>query len=310
MTLPDDPGTRMLVLVWGVLLAAAIPLAALTPVRRRAGGDVRSMWVKYASWFIMVPAITVPLLLGRAWTQAALMLLSFHAFEEFSRAVGLWRERGHVWLARACIALVYLPVFIPWYGLFMTMPVCLVILIYLYPVMRDRYRGMIQCSCLTIVGVIYFGWFPAHLAFLMNAAAGPALLLAFLLVVVMNDASAYLIGSSVGRRLLSPNLSPRKTVEGTLGAMAVSIALIFLVRFALGGISSLHALLLGLLLSVGGTCGDLTMSLIKRDVGVKDSGALIPGHGGLLDRLDSIVFTAPLFFHFMSHFYPGVMAAP
>jgi len=295
--------------VWAVLLAAAIPLVVLTIVRCRRGKSVKALWVKYAAWFLMAPAITIPVVLGRRWLQVAFLLLSLYAFEEFSRAVGLWRERGHVWLGRAAIVLAYVPVFIGWYGLFMAIAAYIILLVFVFPIMRDKYEGMVQRTCLTMLGTLYFGWFLAHLGFLANAEAGRELVLAFLLIVVVNDASAYLIGSTLGRRALSPTLSPNKTVAGALGALAVTIGMVFAVRFALVGISAGHAVLLGLVLSVGGTCGDLAMSMIKRDVHIKDTGSLIPGHGGVLDRLDSVLFTAPIFFHFMNYFYDIGMVA-
>ena len=300
--MPEETWARMLMLLWGVLIGAAVPLAVLSPLRWRRGKKVAAMWLKYSAWFIMAPLITVPLILGRYWIQAAFLVMSLYAFEEYSRAVGLWRHRPHVWLARTCIVLIYVPVAISWFALFVAMPAYLIIIIFAFPVARDEYEGMIQRTCLTVLGVLYFGWFLAHLAFLMNVAAGRALLPAFLLVVVVNDSAAYLIGSSFGRRPLVPKMSPNKTVEGTLGALAITMGVMFAVRFALGEISLLHLLLLGFLLSVGGTVGDLTISMIKRDVHIKDAGRLIPGHGGLLDRLDSIIFTAPIFFYFMKHF--------
>ena len=302
MRLLEITWVRMFLLVWGVLLAFAVPLAVLTPIWSRRGKNVKAMWVKYGAWFIMVPVLTIPACFHRVVMQVALLLLSLYAFEEFSRAVGLWKHRAHVWLARIGILMIYVPVLFPWFSLFMTMPAYVVMLVFLFPIARDKYEGMIQRSCLAMLGVIYFGWFLAHLAFLMNVAEGRAMVLAFFLVVIVNDASAYLIGSTVGKRLVSPNISPKKTVEGVLGSAAVSIGMIFAVRFALPCISLPDTILLGFVLGVGGTCGDLTISLIKRDVGVKDMGTLIPGHGGLLDRLDSILFTAPIFFHFLKHF--------
>ena len=299
---PNEPWQQMTVVVWGVLIVAAIPLAVLIPFRKRAGKPVKSMWIKYGAWFIIAPLVTIPLALGRYWMQSVFLLMSLYAFEEFSRAVGLWRSRGHIWLARLCIALLYLPVFLDYHGLFVAAPAYAILLIFLFPVVGDKFKGMIQLTCLTIMGVVYFGWFLGHMAFLANREVGRQLILAFLLIVAVNDAAAYVIGSTLGRRKLSPNISPNKTVEGMIGAMLVAIGMTFAVRFALLGIAWPHALLLGFLLGLGGTCGDLVISMIKRDVQIKDTGSLIPGHGGLLDRLDSVLFTAPIFFHFMNYF--------
>jgi len=303
MALLQEPWIRMFLLVWAVFIGCTIPLVILSFVRRAKGKDVRSMWVKYGAWFIMVPVVTLPMFLGRWGMQAAFLVLSLLAFEEFSRAVGIRDEPSRLWLARAAIVLIYLPVFASWYCLFMAMPAYLILLVLLLPILRDRYEGMVRRTCLTVLGVLYFGWFLAHLAYLMNTETGRELVLAFLLVVVMNDASAYLVGSSFGRHRLAPRLSPKKTIEGSVGALAVAMGVMFAVRFAFEGITLAHTIALGFLLAFGGTCGDLAISLIKRDVGIKDTGSLIPGHGGLLDRLDSILFAAPIFFHFLNHFY-------
>lgn len=303
MNLPDEPWLRMLLLVWAVLVAAAIPLAVLTYVRRRRGEPAKPIWTKYAAWFLMAAAVSVPMALGRLWLQAMFLLLSLYAFEEFARAVGLWKERGHMWLARIGILLVYVPVVTCWYGLFAAMAAYVIILTFAFPIMRDKYEGMVQRTCLTVLGVIYCGWFLGHVAFLANIESGAALVLAFLLVLAVNDAGSYFIGSLIGRHRLAPNLSPQKTVVGALGGIAITIGMMFVVRFALCGISVAHTILLGFLLSIGGMCGDLAMAMIKRDVQIENTGTLIPGHGGLLERLDSVLFTAPIFFHFMHYFY-------
>jgi phosphatidate cytidylyltransferase len=303
MNLPTELWQRMLFLVWGILIAWSIPLLIITLIRKRLGKEVKSLWVKYGSWFIMVPALTVPLLLGKWSTQALFLLLSLYAFEEFSRSVGLWKQRAHMWLGRISILLVYATVFINWFGLFMSMPAFVIILAFLLPILKDRYQGMIQHTLLTIFGVTYFGWFLAYLAFLMNIDTGSQLIIAFLLIIVTNDASAYIIGSNLGRHHMVPNLSPNKTWEGAIGASLVTIGVTVAIRSALYNMPVWEALILGILLAFFGTCGDLSISLVKRDVHVKDTGHLIPGHGGLLDRLDSILFATPVFFHFMNAFF-------
>jgi phosphatidate cytidylyltransferase len=303
MNLPTELWQRMLLLVWGILVAWSVPLLIITVIRKRLGKDVKSIWIKYGSWFIMVPVFTLPLLLGKWFTQALFLLLSLYAFEEYSRTVGLWKEQAHMWVGRISILLVYATVFIRAFGTFMSMPAYVIILAFLLPILKDRYQGMIQCTVLTIFGVIYFGWFLGYLAFFMNIDTGPQLIIAFLLIIVTNDASAYIIGSNLGRHHMVPNLSPNKTWEGAIGAGIVTIGVTVAIRFALYDMAVWTALAFGLLLAFFGTCGDLSISLVKRDVHIKDTGHLIPGHGGLLDRLDSILFASPVFFHFMNVFF-------
>ena len=108
-----------------------------------------------------------------------------------------------------------------------------------------------------------------------------------------------------GKHPLRSIISPKKTWEGALGAFAFSMLLPWLLRFSLPGFGPRELLLTGLIVGVGGQLGDLSISVIKRDVGIKDMGATIPGHGGVLDRIDSLVYAAPLFFH-MVRFFGGL----
>jgi phosphatidate cytidylyltransferase len=127
-----------------------------------------------------------------------------------------------------------------------------------------------------------------------DAPRGLAWLLVVILVTWLSDSGAYLVGRSYGRRSLIPVVSPKKTVEGLIGGLA-SAALTGAVAVALFGlgVSPALGLLLGIVLGVVGVLGDLAVSVLKRQAGVKDSGTLIPGHGGMLDRLDALLFTFP-----------------
>jgi phosphatidate cytidylyltransferase len=303
MTLPTELWQRLLLLVWAILIAWSIPLLIITLIRKSRHKEVKPIWIKYGSWFIMVPVMTLPLLLGKYFTQGLFLVLSLYAFEEFSRTVGLWKETAHMWLGRICILLVYATVILSSFGTFMSMPAYIIILAFLLPILKDKYEGMIQRTVLTIFGVIYFGWFLAYLAYLANIETGFQLIIAFLLIIITNDASAYIIGSNLGRHKMVPHLSPNKTWEGAIGAGIITVGVTVAIRFALYNMDWWVAVILGVLLAFFGTCGDLSISLLKRDVHIKDTGHLIPGHGGLLDRLDSILFATPVFFHFMNAFF-------
>lgn len=163
----------------------------------------------------------------------------------------------------------------------------------------------------TLTGAIYtgallsFALFLRHLPGAVNARHGTALVLAPVLLTWTSDTFAYFVGRAWGTRKLIPRVSPGKTVQGAVGAvvgsMLVSLAYAqFLDRFPVYHLGTLEALLFGLLISVTAQVGDLVESLLKRDVGVKDSGVLLPGHGGALDRFDSLLFTLPVAYFFLS----------
>jgi len=169
-------------------------------------------------------------------------------------------------------------------------------------------------ACFSIAGIIYVGFSFAHLILLRFLAqdvvlATPAgdmtLGCAFLWIMFLgtwsSDTFAYFAGSFFGRRKLCPAISPKKTVEGFLGGLVGTTAVVAALGCALGFSVPLMALL-GVLLALTATVGDLAESVIKRYAGVKDSGRLIPGHGGVLDRFDSVMFTAPFVYYFIQVF--------
>ncbi|HEX9162265.1 MAG TPA: phosphatidate cytidylyltransferase [Thermoanaerobaculia bacterium] len=155
-------------------------------------------------------------------------------------------------------------------------------------------------SAVAVLATMYVGMLAGSLIRLRSDfPVGPKLVFFLLLVVWLGDAGAYYVGKQFGRRKLSPRISPKKTVEGLMGGIAMSvitavvIQLTFFHEFPLT-----QAIVVGIVLSISGVIGDLAESMWKRSAAVKDSGTLIPGHGGFLDRLDSILFTAPILYFY------------
>jgi phosphatidate cytidylyltransferase len=153
-------------------------------------------------------------------------------------------------------------------------------------------------TAVCVLGTLYVGMLSGSLLRLrLDFEVGAQLVFFLLLVVWLGDAGAYYVGRSLGRRKLSPRVSPKKTIEGGLGGMATSLVAATVIHFTfLPEFPLVHALIAAALLSVAGVVGDLAESLWKRSADVKDSGTLIPGHGGFLDRFDSILFTAPILY--------------
>jgi phosphatidate cytidylyltransferase len=159
----------------------------------------------------------------------------------------------------------------------------------------------------TLLGLMYVPWllnFIQKINFFPNVE-GKYFLLYFILVTKFSDMGAYSVGSLIGRHKMIPRISPGKTWEGFAGAVFVSTAasLVFVHFFGakMAGMNFLHATILGIVLSVTAVIGDLIESLFKREAGVKDSGSLFPGIGGILDLLDSLLFNAPIMYLYLRH---------
>ena len=296
----------ILYLIGSILVAYGAVLVILTIIFKIQKQDIKSMWIRYLAWFLMIPPVLIPLLYSRIIFQMVMLVLSLLCFREYSRVVGLWKDKYYMAVCYVSVLFCYIPVFLVRFGFFQVIPVYLVILVLLVPLIRGEYEHMIQKSCLAMLGIVYFGWFFAHVGFLRNTPYGIAYVFFLFVLVEINDASAYIFGRLFGRHKLAPKISPKKTAEGFIGGLVVVIALSFVFRVLTPGFSVYHRILLAFVIAVGATCGDLIMSFIKRDLQLKDFGKVLPGHGGLLDRLDSIIFVAPLFFHLVNLFYPLV----
>ena len=295
------------VVIAGTLLVlSGLLLAAL----KAYGRDVSSPLRTYRGWLIMIPIVLATLLLGRAATIAGVTLLAAFGFREFARATGLYDDW---WMT----IIVYLAIFAlgsvslmtdprldqpGWYGFFMALPTFVIALILLLPVVRNRAKGELQNVALAIFGFIYFGWMFMHLGFLANMENAYGYLLFLIFAVEINDVAAFTFGKMFGKRKLREHISPNKTLAGSIGAMAVSLLLPWLLWFSFPHFSPALLILTGLIVGIGGQLGDLVISYIKRDIGIKDMGATIEGHGGILDRVDSMIFVAPIFFHMVRWF--------
>jgi phosphatidate cytidylyltransferase len=173
-------------------------------------------------------------------------------------------------------------------------------------VAKSNPAGLLAIST-TLFGLMYVPWllnFVQKINFLPGVD-GRWYLIYFLVVTKFSDMGAYAVGSLIGRHKLIPRISPGKTWEGFGGALAFSVggslAMAALFGSRLVGMTPAHAIVLGAVLSVGAVVGDLIESLFKREAGVKDSGRLFPGIGGILDLLDSILFNAPLMYLYLRH---------
>lgn len=148
------------------------------------------------------------------------------------------------------------------------------------------------------LGLIYIGCLLNYLLYIRRLPQGRGLVLLLLLAVWACDSGAYFVGRRFGKHKLAPRISPGKTIEGALGGVGASLGVVFLARVWLDNLSVTEAILLGIGIGITAQVSDLCESKIKRWAEVKDSGSLIPGHGGMLDRIDSFIFAAP-FFYFM-----------
>ena len=258
------------------------------------------------SWVLIGAAMIGPVLLGAAWVIGGICLLSLLCYREYARATGLFRER----LVSSTVVLGILAVTFAvadhWYALLMALGPLVISIIAAGALLSDRPKGYIQRVALGVFAFALFGSGLGHLSYMANDTLYRPMLVWLLLCVEMNDVFAYMTGRLFGKRKLAPQTSPNKTVGGAAGALIGTTVLTgLLCHFVFRGTEidhPVHLVALGVIVSVAGQCGDLVLSSIKRDLGIKDMASTIPGHGGLLDRFDSLLLVAPAVFHYVGYF--------
>jgi len=292
----------------GILAALAIaPLVvcALTRLSVISLELRKELWLRWKSWLVLVAAMAAPILLGAGWVMLAVAALSWLCFQEFARATGLFRELR-------IMAVVGVGIFALWFAnvdhyerLYFSLAALTSGVIAIVTLPENRPQGYLQRVALGMLGFLFFGYSLGYLGLITNDERYSPLLIMVLLSVELNDVFAFCVGKTFGRRKLLANISPGKTVAGSLGALVLTTALVMwmgkgiFAGTAMGNFFPL--LMLGLLISVLGQMGDLILSAIKRDIGIKDMGVCIAGHGGWLDRFDSLVLVPPAVYHFLSY---------
>ncbi len=220
-------------------------------------------------------------------------------------------DRRVLFWAYIAIPIQYYWIAIGWYGMFTVfIPVYVFLFLPLRMVTIGETSGFLRAAGTMHWGVMMMVYCMSCIAALYmltpnnNPIAGAPGLIVFLLFLnQFNDAAQYFWGKKLGKHKIIPAVSPNKTVEGFVGGAITTTIIAAICAPYLTPLSHAMALMLGIIIACAGFIGDVIVSALKRDLGIKDTGQILPGHGGILDRIDSLMFTAPLYFHFIHYFY-------
>ncbi len=298
----------------GLVLVAAT-LAAVLLKRYVAHGAphgvIDNLRARINAWWVMVAVMGVAFLFGRAGVMLLFFFASFEALREFI-TLTYTRRADHDALATSfyvILPLQYILVWTQWYGLYsIFIPVYAFLLLPIAGVLAGDTTRFLERTAKVQWGLMICVYCLSHVPALLNLhvpgyEGRNALLIVFLVLVVQSsDVFQYIWGKLFGRRKIAPAISPSKTVEGLLGGV-LSATILGAALWWITPFNPWQAGLMALAINVMGFFGGLVMSAIKRDRGVKDWGDLIEGHGGMLDRLDSVVFAAPVFFHLTRYWW-------
>lgn len=278
----------------------------------KPGKNFTEPLLRIRTWWLIIILLFGALLLSRGAAIIFFGLVSYLGFKEFITLIPT-RQADHrvlVW-AYCAIPVQYFWAYIEWYGMFIIyIPIFMFLLLPMRMLLRGQTEGFLKAAGTLQWGLMTTVMSLSHLAYLLVLPGdglaeqmGVGLVLYLISLTEINDVAQYLWGKSCGHRKVVPEVSPNKTWAGLAGGVMSTTLLAPLLAPVLTPLSLPHALLVGSLIGVSGFFGDICISAVKRDIGIKDTGTLLPGHGGILDRVDSLTFTAPLFFHFVHYFY-------
>ena len=305
-----DPALSLLLMgLFGVLAVASLIGFVLS--RRYKNATIANLNARIRAWWLMCTVSVIAMLIGPVGSVVLFALMSFFALRECITLMPTRRgdHEALFWCFFAILPVQYFLVGFDWYGVFVIfIPVYAFLFIPVRVALAGDTRHFLERSAKiqwSLMMAIYcVSHAPALLMLDIPGYAGQniKLILFMMIVVQISDVLQYVFGKLWGKRPIVPKLSPNKTVEGFIGgiftASMVGAGLWWITPF-----NPLQAFFISLLITLLGFAGGLCMSAIKRDRGVKDFGAMLEGHGGMMDRIDSLCFAAPVFFHVVRYYF-------
>ncbi|MCZ4279156.1 phosphatidate cytidylyltransferase [Kiloniella laminariae] len=307
--------------VFGLLAFATLLVAVM---RRGKADEVhKELWLRVKSWWYMAGIFIFAIAINRTLSVIFLALLSFLAFKEYLSMIPTRRADHRVlFWAYLAIPIQFYWIHAGWYGMFIIfIPVWVFLFLPFRMVLLGETEGFLRAIGTLSWGLMMTVFALSHAAYLLVLPesalvelapatavrqfdkSGAGLLFLLVLLTQFNDVAQYVWGKLIGGPKIIPKVSPGKTWAGFLGGMFSTSLLALALGPLLSPMSLMMAGIAGAVTALAGFIGDVTISAIKRDLGVKDTGSTIPGHGGLLDRLDSLTYSAPIFFHYIRYFY-------
>ncbi|MGI8723938.1 MAG: phosphatidate cytidylyltransferase [Methyloceanibacter sp.] len=296
--------------IYAVLIIATLIVAMLR--RRNPGERYAELSARTNSWWWMIGAFTLAVLLNQTVAIVFLAFISYLALKEYLSPIPTRRiDRAVLLFAYLAIPIQFYWAAIDWYGMFIVfIPVWMYLFFPALMALRGETEGFLRAVGTLSWGLMMTVFTLSHMAMLLvsgdvenKVAAGVGLLLFLVVLTQFNDVAQYTWGKLFGRHKVTPKVSPKKTWEGLVGGIATTTVVAALIGPYLTPMDWQWSALAGFIIGVAGFLGDIAISAMKRDLGVKDTGGLIPGHGGILDRVDSLTCAAPAFVHFIRYFF-------
>lgn len=310
----SEPVHRAIVIIYGLLIFASVVTAILRKVAPSDGtSELRK---RVVSWWWMITVFSIAILTTPVVSTIFLGFVSFLALKEYFSLIPTRRvDRTVLLYAYLAVPAQFALAHNGLYGLSMVfIPVWMFLWLPARITMKGDTDGFLRAVGTLSWGLMICVFSLSHTALLLkfgtNHGVGAGALLFLVALTQFNDVAQFTCGKLFGRHKIIPKVSPKKTWEGFLGGLVLSTVAAAVFGPDLTPMDWRWSALAGCIIAIAGFLGDVTISACKRDLGVKDASALIPGHGGVLDRVDSLIYAAPVFFHFLNYFFGNWPALP
>ncbi|MBT8471684.1 MAG: phosphatidate cytidylyltransferase [Marinicaulis sp.] len=304
----SSPVIKAIGVIYALLIAASLIVAIMK--RMSPGEGTTELSRRVTSWWFMITMFTIAIVTSPVVSTVFLAFMTFLAFKEYLSLIPTRR------VDRLILLFAYLAIPVQFYfahenryGLFLTfIPVWMFLFFPMAMTLAGKTEGFLRAVGTLSWGMMITVFALSHTAILLAAgdeagvAGGAGALLYLVALTQFNDVAQFTWGKLFGRHKITPKVSPQKTWEGFLGGLVTTSAAAAFAAPYLTPLDNVMGAAAGAIIAIAGFLGDITISAFKRDLGVKDSGGLIPGHGGILDRVDSLTYAAPVFYHAL-HFF-------
>jgi len=290
-------------LVLGTLFALAIPSFFL----RHRGTTWYAHWASLQSWLFAAPVLLLFLGLTPPWPLIVVTLVAIVGAKTFFQMMGMYHRSNFVWLTYIFIVALGLCIQFDLVHLYNIMPMIFLGAVCLIPILRNSPKQMIQYMSLTLMAFSFLGWSLMHLGWIWQLEKGPYMVIYIVILTETCDNVYLLLSRHVGNIKLFNRITPRRSFEAFLIAFVFTLGLAWALRHLLPDRSETYWIASACVAALAGSIGDLTLSVIRRDLGIKDVGAFIIGRGDMLTIMDRAIFVAPIFYYVMYALQAGLL---
>lgn len=286
--------------VFVLLIFLGLIGVVLFPFRKK-NTHLVAAWASLQSWLFFAPILFILFAAGGSWPLYGVTLISLLCAKEFFQITGMYHRSIFVWLTYIGILFLSYSVSQNYLLLYTILPMVFLGAISLVPIFQNNAKNMLQYIALSLICFIFVGWAFLHTAWIINLPSGPFFLIYIILLTELCDNVALAVSRLFGKKKIVDQITTNRTLEGVAISCVVTVAVSYFLKFLLPENIQVWWWIFGLVAFLVGSLGDLVLAVIRRDLGVRDYGIFIIGRGGVLDRMDRLIFVAPIYYYLITY---------